>query len=242
MKILLLGGTSDAIRLAKQLIMLNIDLTYSIAGLVRQPSLNCKIHKGGFQGKLSQYLKEHQFDLLLDATHPYAAKMSRQAIQASQNTNTACWQYIRPAWHEQQEDNWIAFHNWNNLRPKILNYHRPFFALGQEPLKHIHTIPKHQHWTIRTAIQRYIKHPQLTIITAIGGFSLDEELALFEQQQFDVLICKNSGGDTVVNKLAAAKQHKLPVMMQSRLAQIEATKTFSSIDKMVYKIRGLPQK
>ena len=204
--------------------------------------LNCKIHNGGFQGRLSHYLNEHRFDLLLDATHPYATNISHQAARSAENTNTPCWQYLRPAWHKQQGDNWIPFCDWDDLKPKLLNYHHPFFAFGQEPLKHINDIAKHQHWTVRSAIPQDISHPQLGIITAIGGFPLDEELTLFEQQQFDVLICKNSGGNTVANKLTAARQHGLPVMMQSRPAQIEVNKTFSSVAKMVYKIRGLPQK
>ena len=232
MKILLLGGTSDAVKLAKQLIALKLDISYSVAGLVRQPSLDCKILTGGFQGNLAAYLRKNSIDLLLDATHPYAKNISKQAVQAAAEVNIPCWQYTRPAWQQQKDDNWIIFQNWHDLLAKLQNYQRPFFAMGQAPLLHLDDITESQYWTVRTAISQNINHPQLHTITAIGSFSLDAERDLIKQQNIDVLICKNSGGESVFSKLIAARQLKIPVLIQARPSQTKADKSFSKIEEI----------
>jgi precorrin-6A/cobalt-precorrin-6A reductase len=215
-KILLLGGTSDAISLAKKYISQKTDITYSIAGLVRQPNLDCKIHTGGFQGNMADYLRTHQFDLLIDVTHPYAVIISQNAENAAKKVGIRYWQIIRPPWKKTGGDNWTEYSNWYDLLLKLHNFKRPFFAVGRQPLEQLDDISEHQHWLVRTAIPSTIQHPKLEIIAAIGGFSLPEELALFDQYKIDVLICKNSGGDVVSSKLLAAKQRNIPVLMQTR--------------------------
>ena len=237
MNILLLGGTSDAIQLAKQLIALDINVIYSIAGLVRQPTLNCQIHRGGFQGKMAEFLRDQQIDLLIDATHPYASKISQQAKQAANDTNIDYWLYYRPAWQKTDKDQWIEFNNWDDLLPILQNYKFPFFTLGQAPLRHLDDINLHQHWTVRTAIKHTIHHPQLRLITAIGGFSLDEEAALFKKYAFDVLICKNSGGNTVIHKLQLARQYSIPVLMQCRPPIVKTCSMFTVLSEIIDKVQ-----
>jgi len=237
MVILLLGGTSDAIQLAKQLIALNVELIYSIAGLVRQPKLNCKIHSGGFQGELAKYLRNHHIDLLIDATHPYAINISQQAKQAANEIGIEHWLYNRPAWQKTATDNWNEFSNWDDLLTKVQAYQTPLFTLGQKTLEHLNDIPQQQFWTVRTAVKNKVSHPRLRIITAIGGFSLDEEARLFKQYNIDVLICKNSGGTLVSSKLLLARQLSIPVIMQTRPVIVTTGKIFTVLEEIVYKIK-----
>jgi precorrin-6A/cobalt-precorrin-6A reductase len=232
--ILLLGGTSEAKVIAKQLLIIeSIYLIYSVVGLVRQPQLDCKIHTGGFQGNMQDYLQQQKIELVIDATHPYAEHISQQAMDATQHLKIPYWQYNRPAWQASAKDHWLSFNNWQTLHAQLQSYQRPFFTLGREPLQHLQHIPVQQHWTVRTAIHYDIQHPQLTLIQAIGGFSYQEESHLFEQHVFDVLICKNSGGTAVASKLQLAQQLHLPVLMQSRPTQIQGQHCFFEVEQLL---------
>lgn len=233
MKVLLLGGTSEAMQLAKQLIAHKIEVIYSIAGLVRQPKLDCQIHNGGFQGKMATFLHEHHIKLLLDATHPYANTISQQAKQAAKDVNIDYWVYHRKAWQPTENDVWIEFTHWDDLLPQLQCHNTPFFAFGQTPLKHLTDIAPQQHWIVRTAIKHKIHHPQLHLITAIGGFTYEEEEALFKQYQFDVVICKNSGGTAVANKIKLARQSAIPVLMQARPVIVKADRKFTVLADVI---------
>ena len=229
--VLLLGGTSDALQLAKKLLKFKaLHLIYSVAGLVRQPQLNCTIHSGGFQGNMAHYLHQQQIDFVIDATHPYASNMSQTAYKATQTRSLPYWQYERPAWKASHSDHWISFQDWDTLHPQLSAYKKPFFAWGREVLQHLDEIPKHQHWLIRTASHTAIQHPQVCFIQAIGGFSLQTETQLYQQYGFDVLICKNSGGQAVAHKLQLARQLHLPVLMQDRPASFALQTRFYDLN------------
>jgi precorrin-6A/cobalt-precorrin-6A reductase len=253
--LLLIGGTSDAMRLAKQLLNLHrlplhpfktIRLIYTVAGLVRQPNLPCIIHSGGFQSQaeMVQYLHQQQVDLIIDASHPYALKISQTASAAAtiyaakQAIPIPYWHYERPAWQASPADDWHSFSDWHSLYPQLCAYKKPFFAWGREPLQHLNEIPSHQHWLVRTAIRYEIQQPQLSLIHAIGGFSLQDEMQLYQQYGFDVLICKNSGGQSVASKLQLARQLQLPILMQTRPKQSAVKYRFNTINAMIKALRN----
>ena len=78
-RILLLGGTAEALRLARRL---GPESIYSLAGLGRVPDdLPCEVRVGGFGGAegLAAFIREQGIELLLDLTHPYAAQISANA-------------------------------------------------------------------------------------------------------------------------------------------------------------------
>ncbi len=233
MNILLLGGTSDAITLTKRLLEFNVNLIYSIAGIVRQPQLNCRIHSGGFQGKLADYLQQQHINMLIDATHPYAVNISQQANQACTTTATPYLQYIRPAWQPKKNDNWISFDTIDSLLEHLKPYKNPFFTLGQKPIDYLDKIPDKQYWLIRTATQSNLKHPRASIIKQIGSLKISDELELFKQYQIDTLICKNSGSGKVSAKLSIARRLNLPVFMQNRPSEKVQGYYFSNINDII---------
>ena len=97
-RILLLGGTGDALQIARQLGPVHV---YSLAGLGKVPSdLACAVRVGGFGGAegLARYLCDECIGLLVDATHPYAAQISANAFAASRAADVPCWALRRPAW------------------------------------------------------------------------------------------------------------------------------------------------
>jgi len=233
-RLLLLGGTSDALQLAKKLLRFKaLYIIYSVAGLVRQPQLNCTIHSGGFQGNMVHYLHQQSVDFLIDATHPYAVNISQTAFKAAQTVSIPYWQYERPAWPASNADHWQGFQDWDSLYPQLYPYKKPFFAWGREVLQHLHEIPPHQHWLIRTATPSGIQHPHVSYIQAIGGFTLVDERQLHQQYGFDVLICKNSGGHTVAHKLQLARQLQLPILMQDRPIPFALKDRFDSKNALI---------
>jgi precorrin-6A/cobalt-precorrin-6A reductase len=239
MKILLLGGTRDAVDIAEQLITLSktstlkIELIYSLAGLVRKPSIDCTIHQGGFsqyasgvnrsQQGLKQFLLQHKVNKVIDATHPYASTISSNAAKVCEALNISLLSYYRPPWQAQDEDQWIMANNWAEAKQAMRSFKRPFITTGRGAINEINTIPENQFWLIRSAIaDGLIQENDKTvktnhqIIKAIGPFSEEQELALLKAHNIDVVVCKNSGGNAVDGKLKAARDLNIPVIMLNR--------------------------
>ncbi|UDQ87554.1 precorrin-6A/cobalt-precorrin-6A reductase, partial [Xanthobacter autotrophicus] len=84
--ILLLGGTGDARALATRLApRADIRVTLSLAGRTENPAPQpVPVRVGGFGGPvgLEDYLKAEGIAAVIDATHPYAARMSFNAALA----------------------------------------------------------------------------------------------------------------------------------------------------------------
>ena len=107
MRILILGGIGEAVRLARRLAPVHT-VTYRVVGKGRMPELPCPTRVGGFGGAkgLAAFLSENGIELLIDATHPYAAQISRNAAQAAQAASIPLWACRRPAWRPQPGDDW----------------------------------------------------------------------------------------------------------------------------------------
>ena len=146
-RILLLGGVTEALLIARQLGQQHV---YSLAGIGRVPSdLACQVRVGGYGGAegLAAYLRAEGIGLVIDATHPYAAQISRNAAQAARLAGVECWALRRPAWQAQAGDDWREVADWTQLIEALKPFRRPLFTLGREPLQHLHEIPAQQFWT-----------------------------------------------------------------------------------------------
>lgn len=226
-RILLLGGVADALWLARHL---GPDDVYSLAGLGRIPQgLPCQVRIGGFGGSdgLATYLREAAIDLVIDATHPYAARISANAVLAASAVGIPCWSLRRPAWERMDGDNWIDVDDWNGIVSALGSFKRPLFTIGREPLAHLNTIPLHQHWTVRL-LDPQPKAPRASFIATRGPFHIEDERVLFENAQFDVIVSKNSGGDATAAKLVVAREMNLPVIMVRRPSILPSTRTFQT--------------
>lgn len=238
MRLLLLGGTADARKLAENLFDHGIDVTYSIAGLVRVPKLPCKIISGGFTqfGSLAQYINDNKIDAVLNATHPYAAVMSRKASEAANACKIPCWRFMRPEWIQQARDDWQVLESWNDVLPVIANKQSIFLTAGQMDQKVIDQLVKNacagQQQLLRTAVEPKQTLPDsMQWIKAIGPFSLEDELDIMKKHHVDVVVSKNSGGNSVFAKILAARELAVTVCMLNRPSAVEVDKTFYSLDQ-----------
>jgi precorrin-6A/cobalt-precorrin-6A reductase len=218
-RVLLLGGVTDALSIARRLGPQHI---YSLAGVGRVPTdLTCQVRVGGYGGAegLAQFMRDEGIDLLLDATHPYAAQISHNAARAAQLSGVPCWALRRPGWQAQTGDDWREVGDWADLMTALAPFKRPLFTLGREPLQHLPEIPSNQFWTLRaldTTVADLADSNRYEIIGARGPFTLNDERQLFANRNIDVLISKNSGGNATEAKLQVARELGLPVLMLSR--------------------------
>lgn len=226
-RILLLGGITEALAIARRLGPQHV---YSLAGIGRVPQdLQCQVRVGGFGGAegLARYLRESGITLLIDATHPYAAQISGNAAQAARNAGIPCWALRRPAWQAQKGDDWREVADWAHLIAALQPFRRPLFTLGREPLQHLDEIPPQQFWTLR-ALEACPGNERCEVIGARGPFILEDERALFQRRNIDVLISKNSGSVATEPKLEAARELGVPVLVLKRPALPAADRAFDT--------------
>lgn len=224
-RILLLGGVTEALAIARTLGPQHV---YSLAGIGRVPQdLACQVRVGGYGGAegLARYLGEEGIELLVDATHPYAAQISQNAAQAAAMAGIPCWALRRPAWQAQPGDDWREVAGWDELIEALAPFQRPLFTLGREPLQHLDEIPLHQFWTLR-ALDACPGNERCEVIGARGPFCIDDERALFERRQIDVLVSKNSGSAATEPKLEVARERGVPVLVLRRPVLPEVERVF----------------
>lgn len=237
-RVLLLGGIGEALTLARRLGPAHI---YSLAGLGKVPDdLDCQVRVGGFGGAegLADFIHKQGIDLLVDATHPYAAQISHNAARAAQQAGIACWALRRPGWQASPEDDWREVVDWPTLITALGDFQRPLFTLGREPLEHLHEIPAHQHWTVR-CLQSQPATPRAEVIGARGPFSLEDERALFERLDCDVLVSKNSGSAATEHKLQVARERGVPVLVLQRPLLPAVDREFSAPEALWQALQGL---
>ena len=235
-RILLLGGITEALVIARTLGPAHV---YSLAGVGRVPNdLNCQVRVGGYGGAsgLAAYIRSEGVDLLIDATHPYAAQISRNAVLAAQCADIDCWALRRPAWIAQPGDDWREVVDWAALIEALRPFERPLFTLGREPLTHLQEIPDHQFWTLR-ALDVYPGNPRCEIIGARGPFVLEDERNLFSRRQIDVLVSKNSGSTATEPKLQVARERGVPVLILGRPALPPANREFHTVAALLAALR-----
>ena len=236
-RILLLGGVTEALAIARTLGPQHV---YSLAGVGRVPGdLGCEVRVGGYGGAegLAQYIREQRIDLLLDATHPYAAQISQNAALAAAASGIPCWALRRPAWVAQTGDDWREVAHWRELIEALAPFQRPLFTLGREPLEHLHEIPPEQFWTLR-ALGAYPGTARCDVIGARGPFLIDDERLLFAQRRIDVLISKNSGSSATEPKLQVARERAVPVLILKRPTLAQVDREFRTVEELM---EGLAQ-
>jgi len=227
-RILLLGGVTEALAIARTL---GPEHLYSLAGVGRVPTdLTCQVRVGGYGGAegLAQFVRDEGISLILDATHPYAAQISRNAAEAAQLSGVPCWALRRPAWQPQVGDDWREVSDWAGLIQALKPFNRPLFTLGREPLQHLDDIPPGQFWTLR-ALEAYPGNERCEVIGARGPFLIEDERELFERRAIDVLISKNSGSTATEPKLEVARERGVPVLVLKRPVLATVDREFPTV-------------
>ncbi|MBB5186924.1 precorrin-6A/cobalt-precorrin-6A reductase [Zhongshania antarctica] len=248
MTILILGGTSEAKAICQQLANIGRPLIYSIAGMVRQPVLSCEVISGGFSqyGGLAAWCRRRGVQGIVDATHPFASRISASVSAVSIELGIPCWRFTRPLWQAGPNDNWHEFNHLAELSSFFkasaqASPQRIFMSVGKLDSRELALFKDHQLLLVRSAIPLQCTLPSSGVwVQAVGPFAVAGELELLRNYAIDAIVCKNSGGEAVAAKLDAARQLSLPVYMQRRhvLAQGDGRwcTEFSTAQALVYAV------
>jgi precorrin-6A/cobalt-precorrin-6A reductase len=224
-KILILGGTREAAKLAEKLVGDNHDVTTSLAGRTKEPlPIAGNTRTGGFSDAaidgatgLANYLAENDFSLLIDATHPFATRISANAVKAAAICGIPLEVHLRPPWERQEGDNWTEVENLDEARDAIPGGATVLLALGSQ---HIAQFKDRDdvHFVVRMIDPPAspLPLPDHQLVLAKPSTSADEEMALLREHAITLLVCRNSGGGGSYAKIAAARALGLPVIMVQR--------------------------
>jgi len=225
MRVLILGGTTEASELARALAGdRRFDAVLSLAGRTRTPAqapIPSRI--GGFGGVegLVAYLRAERTDALIDATHPFAVQMSHHAVAAAELARVSMLALSRPLWLPVEGDRWTVVADMPAAARALgRSSRRVFLTIGQKDLAPFAAAPWH-HYVVRSVDppDPAALPPGAEVIAARGPFEEGAERRLLEAHRIDVLVTKNSGGTATVAKLAAARALRMPVVMVARHAR-----------------------
>jgi len=220
-RILLLGGTTEASALARRLADEGRGAVFSYAGRTDAPvSQPLPTRIGGFGGVagLARYIVDHAITHVVDATHPFAAQMSRNAVDACAQTGTPLIALERPAWQAQAGDNWTHVGDIAGAVDALPDQPaQVFLAIGKQNLDAFATKPQHR-YLLRLVDPGPVPLPQAHIVIARGPFDVTGDKALMQSHAITHIVAKNAGGTGAQAKLTAARDLHLPVILIDRPA------------------------
>jgi precorrin-6A/cobalt-precorrin-6A reductase len=224
-KLLILGGTGEAAELARLVVQMmpQLDVTVSYAGVTgHQPDLPCHKRIGGFGGPegLITYMTQEEIDYLIDATHPFAERISMSAYVASNALKCPVLAFKRPPWVPQLKDKWLEVANMADAVETVERLGQAsFLTIGVKELSAFADIPDVD-FLVRLINEPKEKLPLANYKTVIGRppFDVEGDRKLIRDHKIRLLVTKNSGGDQTISKLEAARLEGIAVIMIERPA------------------------
>ncbi len=217
----MLGGTTEASALAVLLAARADAAVLSYAGRVASPKAQpIPVRVGGFGGidGLVDYLRDHGVTHLIDATHPFAARMSANAVAAAAQAGVAHIALTRPAWVPVAGDRWTRVADIDAAVTALAGPARHvMLAIGRMHVDAFAVQPQHDY--LLRFVDRPDRAPALPrhhLVVDRGPFDVAGDRQLLEAHAIDVVVCKNAGGTGASAKLGAARALELPVIMIDR--------------------------
>lgn len=219
-RVLILGGTGEARRLADLLVARgDVDVISSLAGRTSAPLLPAgQVRSGGFGGAdgLAAWIAAEQPSVVIDATHPYAQQISRTLRRVCAALRVPRLRLDRPAWQPQPGDDWRLVDELAEAVALATNLaRRVFVSVGRVPLDLLRRYP--DHWFLVRMVEPLAEVlPNMRLVTARGPFRRADELELLDGHRIEVVVSKASGSSSVYAKIEAARELRLPVVMLRR--------------------------
>jgi len=222
-RILILGGTHEARRLADELSQQDrhFSVITSLAGRTQSPIVPAgAVRVGGFGGinGLHAFLIRNAIDILIDATHPFATRMTFNAIAATRAAQCSYYRLCRPPWVPHVSDRWTHVDTIGEAAQKLKPGSIALLTIGHQRLaafaarRDVRMIAR----TIEAPAEDLPDH--ITIVRSRPPFSLTQERDAFVRYRIDTLVTKNAGGSSVEAKLAVARERAIQVIMIKRPA------------------------
>jgi len=236
-RVLLLGGTTEANQIGRALAAAGVAGIYSYAGRTATPvpqPLPTRV--GGFGGVdgLASYLKQEKITHVIDATHPFANRISGNAVEACAIASTPLIAYLREPWTEIPGDQWKHVDGFENAARVLPNQPaRIFLAIGRQHLAPFAAKPQHFYLLrLVDVLDTALALPNTEIVVARGPFTLEGDLVLLRDHGITHIVTRNAGGEGAKAKLDAARVLGLPVIMIDR-PNLPERRTAQSVDEIM---------
>jgi len=221
MRTLVLGGTTEASALARSLAAAGADAIFSYAGRTEAPVAQpLPMRVGGFGGVdgLVDYLRAENIGAVVDATHPFAAQMSRNAVEACAEAEVPLIALEREPWRADKDDRWTHVPDLAGAVAALGEApRRVFLAIGRQTLDAFAGAPQH-HYLLRLVDPPTdpLPLPRAEAVIARGPFDVAGDRTLLKNHRIEVIVAKNAGGAGAEAKLVAARELGLPVVLIDR--------------------------
>jgi precorrin-6A/cobalt-precorrin-6A reductase len=239
-RVLVLGGTAEARRLAEVLVADGVDVVSSLAGRTADPLLPPgEVRIGGFGGAegLAEWLRAHPVRALVDATHPFAATMTAHAVEAAAATGTPYLRLQRPGWSPQPGDDWRWVGSLEEAAAAVAAFAHVFVTTGRTGLGAFAGLT--QEVLIRSVDPPEPPLPaRTTVVLERGPFTVDDELALMRGHGVDVVVTKDSGSALTEAKLTAARALGIPVVVVRRPPLPAGAPVVAAVDEALAWVRA----
>ncbi len=221
-RVLILGGTGEARRLAEVLLAAGFHAISSLAGVTQAPRLPPgEVRLGGFGGPkgLADFLTRESIVAIVDVSHPFAEGISRHAASAADDARVPIARLQRPPWAKTDGEAWIDVASIAEAAESLPAGARAMVTIGRKEI---------EPFILRrdvTGVLRMIEQPALAVpdgwrlVLERPPFTREHEYQTMQKHRISHLVSKNSGGPETEAKLAAARQLKIPVIMVARPAK-----------------------
>jgi len=219
--LLILAGTTEATAFANAAAEAGLTGTVSFAGRVDRPKRQPLPQRiGGFGGVdgLVDHLRTEKITQVIDATHPFAAQMSRNAVAACAQADVPLIALTRAPWTQQTGDNWAHVSDIAGaVQALVQPAKRVMLAVGRMHLAEF--APNPQHFYLLRLVdppKDPPPFPEHHVLVTRGPFTEGDDRALMQKHGIDLVVSKNAGGTGAFAKIAAARALGLPVIMIDR--------------------------
>lgn len=238
MRILVLGGTTEASELARRLAgRADLSAILSLAGRTQHPEPQAiETRVGGFGGVpgLSAYLRDNRIDLLVDATHPFAARISRNAVAAAAEASVPILRFTRAPWSREPGDRWTEVPDLDAAAALLADMPKScvFLTVGRLGLAAFEAAPQH-HYIVRSIDPPdRLRLPDYRQLLHRGPFDERSEAEFMAAEGVELMVTKNAGGAATYGKVAAARNLGLPVIIVTPPAPEGAPTVYDLDDAM----------
>jgi precorrin-6A/cobalt-precorrin-6A reductase len=237
LRVLLLGGTTEASQIGRELAAAGLAGVYSYAGRTATPVAQpLPTRVGGFGGVdgLADYVRQEHITHVIDATHPFASQISRNAVEACARTNTPLIAFLREPWQAGPGDKWQHVETVEDAAAALPDHSaRIFLAIGRQHLNPF--AAQRQHFYLLRLVDApdmALPLPNAEIVLARGPFTVDGDLALLRDHRITHVVARNAGGEGAKAKLDAARALGLPVIMIDR-PSLPERRTAQNVDEIM---------
>ena len=260
MRILLLGGTKDSTNIIEHVknnydaYILTTTTTEYGAKLAKESGSDEVIARPLPKDELTEIIKKENIDLLIDATHPFAAHITQTSVSIANELKMPFIRFERPITNlENIDTSHIHYVNSFDEAGKLIEneflegnvLHFAGANTMEEVLKHVSVDRFYPRiLKVESSIEKceMLGVDPSHIIPMNGAASLDENLELIEKYDASVMITKESGEiGGVVEKIEAANEKDIAVIMIQRpeIDDLNKNDIVSNLNELDIKLQNL---